>query len=129
MATAQPHPVSALVVDDDLDSRTMLAELIRHDGYTVATASDGKQALEILESTRPELILLDVCMPEMDGPTFRQIMRRNRNWITIPTIVMTGAAEEPMLDLAVEETLRKPVQPKEVLAIVRRHCTRRAPRP
>ncbi len=126
MATAQPAHIGALVVDDDEDSRMMLAEIIERAGYTVATVGDGRQALEVLQSIRPEVILLDVCMPEMDGPTFRQVQRRNRAWLSIPTIVMTGAAEEPMLDLAVEETLRKPVQMKDVLAIVQRHCTRRS---
>lgn len=125
MATAQPAHIGALVVDDDEDSRMMLADIIERAGYTVATVGDGRQALEVLRSVRPELILLDVCMPEMDGPTFRQVQRRNRAWLSIPTVVMTGAAEEPMLDLAVEETLRKPIHANDVLAIVNRHCTRR----
>jgi DNA-binding response OmpR family regulator len=64
----------------------------------------------------------------MDGPTFRQEQRRHWEWLRIPTIVMTGANEEPMLDIAVEETLRKPVKGAELLALVARHCTIARPR-
>jgi DNA-binding response OmpR family regulator len=91
----------------------------------VATAGDGREALDLLASIRPELILLDLGMPIMDGAHFRQEQRRNAEWIRIPTIVMTGGHDEPQLDLAVEQTLRKPVHVQELLAIVRSHCTSR----
>src|SRR5262249_10932578 len=99
--------------------------VIEKAGYTVQTATNGQEGLDLLSTLRPELILLDVCMPIMDGPTFRQEQRRHWNWLHIPTVVMTGANEEPMLDIAVEETLRKPIHTEELLAIVQRHCTRR----
>jgi len=114
--------VSVLVVDDDDDARELLAAIIAKAGYTVATASNGREALELLEHLHPEVIFLDVVMPDMDGAEFRQQQRRNKEWIKIPTIVMTGAAEEPMLDVAVEQTLRKPVRSRDLLAIVARHC-------
>src|SRR5262249_29388011 len=110
-------------VDDDEDARMLLAALIERAGYSVATARDGREALHILDTVRPDLILLDVCMPNMDGPTFRQEQRRNRDWIHIPTIVMTGADEEPIPALAVEETRRKPVRKDDVLQLVASHCT------
>ena len=112
-----------LIVDDDDDARMLLAALIERAGYSVATARDGREALHILDTIRPDLILLDVCMPNMDGPTFRQEQRRSRDLIHIPTIVMTGADEEPMLDLAVEQTRRKPVRKDDVLQLVASHCT------
>jgi CheY-like chemotaxis protein len=115
--------VAVLVVDDDEDTREMLAALLDRAGYSTATACNGLEALELLKTVRPQLILLDVFMPEMDGPTFRQEQRRHWDWLHIPTIVMTGAADEPMLDIAVEETLRKPVRAAELLEIARRHCT------
>ena len=111
-----------LIVDDDDDARELLAALIARAGYSVATARDGAEALRLLSTLRPELILLDVCMPNMDGPTFRQEQRRNRDLLGIPTIVMTGANEEPMLDLAVEQTRRKPVTKDDVLELVASHC-------
>ncbi len=112
-----------LVIDDDDDARELLAAIIAKAGYSVVTARSGREALELLHHTRPEVIFLDVVMPDIDGAQFRQEQRRNREWIKIPTIVMTGVAEEPVLDVAVEQTLRKPVRARELLSIVARHCT------
>jgi CheY-like chemotaxis protein len=116
--------VGVLIVDDDEDAREILADIVRKAGYSVATAANGAEALELLHRCRPEMILLDVMMPVMDGATFRQEQRHNREWIRIPTIVMTGVANEPVLDVAVEDTLRKPVSAQAVLAFVVRHCTK-----
>jgi CheY-like chemotaxis protein len=117
--------VSVLVIDDDSESRDMIDAVLTRAGYTVAMAAHGLEGLALLRVLRPELILLDVCMPICDGAQFRQEQRRNREWITIPTIVMTGLADEPVLDVAVEEALRKPIHTAELLAIAASHCTRR----
>ena len=116
--------ICVLIVDDDDLARETLSAAIRGAGYSVATARNGREALSALEQTRPELVLLDLCMPDMDGQTFRQEQRRNRDWIRIPTVVMTGGPDETMLDPAVEETLQKPIQKDVVLELVRRHCSR-----
>jgi CheY-like chemotaxis protein len=117
-----PNP-QVLVIDDDDDARELLAALVARAGYSVATACNGREALALLRDIRPAVIFLDVVMPDMDGLQFRQEQRRNKDWIKIPTIVMTGVADEPMLDVAVEETLRKPVRARQLLEIVARHCT------
>lgn len=122
-ADAKPS-VGVLIIDDDGDAREILADLVRRAGYSVVTARDGLEAMNVLERLRPELILLDVVMPGMDGAAFRQKQRQNREWITIPTIVMTGVADEPTLDVAVEDTLRKPIKAAHLLDIVARHCTK-----
>lgn len=124
MNGSQLPRIGVLIVDDDEDAREILAELVRRAGYTVVTARDGFEAIDALERWRPELILLDVVMPGMDGAAFRQRQRQNREWITIPTIVMTGIADEPTLDVAVEDTLRKPIARGVLLDIVARHCTK-----
>ncbi|NVB80211.1 MAG: response regulator [Kofleriaceae bacterium] len=116
------EPVSVLVVEDEQDTRDLLALVVSKAGYSVRTAENGQQALEMLQTVRPSLILLDVQMPVMDGAEFRQAMRRDRSLLKIPTVVLTGAAVEPMLDIAVDEALRKPVKSADLLAIVRRHC-------
>lgn len=121
-ANALPR-VAVLIVDDDDDAREILADIVRRAGYSVATARNGFEAIDQLGRARPELILLDVVMPGMDGATFRQKQRQNRDWITIPTIVMTGVADEPTLDVAVEDTLRKPIKSAVLLDIVARHCS------
>lgn len=100
----------------------MLAAIVEKAGYTVATAGDGGEALELPHSLQPELIFLDVCMPIVNGHQFREAQRRNREWLKIPTVVMTGIDDEPTLDVAVAATLRKPVRSRDLLAIVERHC-------
>lgn len=114
--------MSVLIIDDDPDAREMIAALIEREGFTVETAANGQEGLEHLHVLRPDLIFLDVCMPVLDGPRFREQQRHHPEWLAIPTVVMTGAAEEPMLDLAVVETLRKPVRGPQLLALVRAHC-------
>ena len=122
----RPEPalehVAVLVVEDEQDTRALLALVVSRAGYSVRTAENGREALDLLKTIRPSLILLDVQMPVMDGAEFRQAMRRDRSLLTIPTVVLTGAAVEPMLDIAVDEALRKPVKSADLLAIVRRHC-------
>src|SRR5678815_4049235 len=114
--------VSVLIVDDDADTRELLDVALVRAGYSVATASNGREALAILRTIRPEMILLDIQMPVMDGAEFRQAQRRDQDLIKIPTVVMTGSREEPVLDIAVAETLTKPFRVKDLLAIVGRHC-------
>jgi CheY-like chemotaxis protein len=116
--------VSALVVDDDPEAREMVEAVLTNAGYTVLTARDGLEALAALRVVQPELILLDVHMPRCDGAQFRQEQRRNKDWIKIPTVVMTGVEEEPVLDVAVEEALRKPVRGARLLDLATRYCTR-----
>jgi CheY-like chemotaxis protein len=114
--------VSVLVVDDDVDTREMVEQLLTAASYSVVTASDGREALDLLETIRPALILLDVQMPVMDGAEFRQLQRRDPTLIRIPTVVISGAASEPVLDLAIDEALKKPVTRADLMRLVERHC-------
>jgi CheY-like chemotaxis protein len=114
--------VAALVIDDDADARALLADAISRSGYSVVTAGDGREALELLQTIRPAVIFVDLSMPIMNGAEFRQAQRHNRAWISIPTVVMTGTTDEPQLDLAVEQTLHKPVHAKQLVEIVRRYA-------
>lgn len=118
-----PLAVSALLVDDDDDARELLASILEKEGYSVVGAHDGCEALELLRTIRPGVILLDLGMPRMNGAEFREAQRRHPEWLRIPTVVMTGTTDEPLLDLAIEETLHKPVRARELIDIVRRHAT------
>ncbi len=100
-----------------------MSAVIETAGYVVVTASNGQEALDRIEEQRPSLIFLDIEMPVMDGPEFRQHQRHDPELLRIPTIVMTGSQLEPLLDLAVGETLQKPARLADVLALVRRYCT------
>ena len=114
--------VDVLLVDDEQDVRDLVSEILSRAGYTVRTASDGRDAIEVLDHVRPRVIIMDLQMPVMNGAEFRQAQRRNREWIKIPTVVMTGTTDEPLLDLAIEETLKKPVRAFKLLEIVGRHA-------
>jgi len=113
--------VSVLVVDDEDDVAELIAESLRVRGYCVRTARNGEEALAVLHTTPVAAIILDIQMPVMDGAEFRQHQRHDRTLIRIPTLVMTGSDAEMMLDLAVEETVRKPVRMRQLLDFLERH--------
>jgi len=115
--------VDVLLVDDEQDVRELVSEILSRAGYSVCTATDGRNAIEVLDHVRPSVIIMDLQMPVMNGAEFREAQRRNREWIKIPTVVMTGTTDEPLLDLAIEETLKKPVRAFKLLEIVGRHAS------
>jgi CheY-like chemotaxis protein len=116
--------VSVLVVDDDLDIRLTLEELLKDEGFSVATASNGKDALERLQTTTPTLILLDLTMPVMSGAQFRGIQLQNPNLAAIPTVVMTadGQALEKSTQLKAQECLTKPIDLDHLFQLLNRYC-------
>lgn len=92
-----------LVVDDSALSRQCVAKLLEQSGHTAQTAANGKEAWAMLYAGVPDLIVLDLMMPQMDGLTFLRLLRHNHFWSETPVIVLTGHAdEEHMLDQARE---------------------------
>ena len=83
-------PVQALVVEDDPSMRELLRRLLERDGYSVAEAANGRQALECMALHQPALILLDLMMPEMDGFDFIRELRVHADWQSIPVVVLTA---------------------------------------
>ncbi len=79
-----------LVVDDDPVGRQMIAQMLENDGWTVAEAENGRVAFDRLAEARPDLILLDLMMPEMDGFEFAHHLRLNPRWRDIPILVVTA---------------------------------------
>lgn len=87
-----------LVVDDDPDNRALLDHLLSSEGYAVATARDGREALKRLLDLRPAVILLDLEMPVMDGRSFRQHQLRLAGRLrSIPVIICSGSDEADKL--------------------------------
>src|SRR6266498_2691807 len=84
-----------LVVDDDSDQREGIAEVLEIQGYCVATAANGWEALELATSTSPSLILLDLEMPIMTGCELISALRRSVTLRDIPVMVVTGQKELP----------------------------------
>ena len=100
-----------LVVDDDPRSRDMLRRTLQKEGWTVAEAVNGREALGQLERFRPALVLLDLMMPEMDGFEVLERMRREDAWRAIPVIIVTAKdltrAEVDRLNGQVVKVLQK----------------------
>ncbi|RLD17228.1 MAG: response regulator [Caldiserica bacterium] len=86
-----------LVVDDDRDTREILEARLKACGYDVITASDGFNALEIIRERKPDLILLDVMMPEIDGFTVCKFLKEREETKDIPIIFLT--AKESLSDV------------------------------
>ncbi len=101
-----PERCTVLVVDDDPETREMLRRTMEKEHWTVAEAVNGRAALELIARQTPELIVLDLMMPEMDGFEFVTQLRAHERWRTIPIVVIT--AKE--LTLEEREQLRGEVQ-------------------
>ncbi|MBS1962375.1 MAG: response regulator [Bdellovibrionales bacterium] len=84
-------PKTILLVDDDYDIRTVLCEVLESEGFAVAVAVNGREALNYLEANPvPQLILLDLMMPVMNGFEFREAQTTNPKWADIPVIIMSA---------------------------------------
>lgn len=83
-----------LVIDDDPDIVTFLITLLEDNGYDHVTASDGQQGIETARATRPDLILLDITMPEKSGVRFYREVRDDAELAKIPVVMVTGVMEE-----------------------------------
>ena len=109
-----------LVVDDDPPSVKMISFLLREEGYTVLTASNGPDALDIVEREAPDLVILDVMMPHMDG---LEVCRRIRRTMQVPILILSAKGETADrvigLDVGADDYLSKPFDPTELLARVR----------
>lgn len=115
-----------LVVDDEENTRHGLGRLLTRDGYVVAEAAGGREALRWLEEVPVQLVISDLCMPGMDGlALLRELRRRHPG---MPVIMMTAAGEvESYLEamsLGAVEYLPKPVSTDELRALVRQFCPR-----
>jgi CheY-like chemotaxis protein len=86
--TNPPCPV--LVVEDDPAARELMRRALSAQGWNVCEAKDGREALTVVRRTRPDLIFLDLMMPEMDGFQFVEELRANPDWRSIPVVVVTA---------------------------------------
>ncbi len=83
-----------LVVDDNEDNLRIISEILRTRGYSVRLAQDGATALRSLEEERPDIVLLDVMMPEMDGIQVLDRIRTNPKLAAVPVIMVTAKVED-----------------------------------
>ncbi len=109
-----------LLVDDEPDLRHMVRRYLQAEGFDVAEAADGQTALQTLKSALPDLILLDIGMPGMDGFSVLQEIRKTSD---IPVIMLTARAEEidrvMGLTIGADDYMTKPFSPRELVARIR----------
>lgn len=111
-----------LVAEDHEPLLIGVRDILEAEGYTVSIATDGVEALQLMEQSRPDLIVADIMMPAMDGYALYRAVRARPEWSAIPVIFLTSQAEnENMLkgkELGVEGYITKPFDPNELLATV-----------
>ena len=107
-----------LVVDDDADVRESLSFLLSMSGYDVREAENGAEALQVMHEEKPQLAVLDLMMPVMDGYELRRRMMADDELSELPVVVVSGAADlaGPEIDGCV--VLTKPVEPDRLLRVV-----------
>jgi CheY-like chemotaxis protein len=106
-----------LVVDDDPFIRTLLVAWLQEAGYSVVTAEDGQQALEQIRRERPDVLLLDLMMPKLDGYSVARVIRYHEDTRHLPIIVLSADVRAPqkLNGIRVDGFLSKPFDLDEVL--------------
>ena len=112
-----------LVVDDDPHIRSVLCFALARDGFTTAEAGDGAAALAAISREAPDLILLDVMMPEMDGFEATRLIRQQPRWRKLPIIAVTAKAmkddQQRCLQAGANDYLAKPIDLDRLFSLIR----------
>jgi two-component system cell cycle response regulator DivK len=119
-----PVGQTVLLVEDNEDNRIIYSTVLRHVGYGVVEALDGVKAIELARSVKPDIILMDISIPEIDGWEATRILRQDPETKDIPIVALTAHAladdRERATALGFTSYLAKPVEPRAVVAEVRR---------
>jgi adenylate cyclase len=114
-----------LVVDDTPANIQLLAGVLKENGYQISAATNGRQALDAMAQTRPDLVLLDIVMPEMDGFETCRRIKASEEWREIPVIFLTGRSDSADIvqgfELGAVDYVAKPFNTHELLARVNTH--------
>ncbi|MDA7418820.1 response regulator [Xenophilus arseniciresistens] len=117
---ATPAPAHVLIVEDEHDIASVLSDYLRHAGYSTEHVADGASALARIQAAPPDLTLLDIMLPQMDGLA---VLREARLHTRKPILMLTARIEEVDrllgLDLGADDYICKPFSPREVVARVR----------
>lgn len=123
MPRTEPRDQSILIVDDEVDLLEMLQYNFEKEGFEVMTATDGVEGLSVAREAEPDLIILDIMMPEMDGIEACRQIRRDANLRKTPVIMLTARTEDEDyvegLDVGADVYLGKPVSVPVILSQVK----------
>ena len=109
-----------LLVEDDPDTRKMLKKVIEDGGYPIVTASDGQQAINLLEQgIRPCIVIVDLAMPQVSGHDLLKYMHSDPEYRTIPAIVVSGLPRD-QINVVADAVLLKPCDPDALIENVRK---------
>ncbi len=116
-----------LIVDDEQDIRTYLATLLGDHGYETILAKDGEEAWREVEAIPPDLITLDISMPEKSGVKFYRDIKTDNRWKKIPIIIVTGISGDFQKFISSRQQvpppegyLSKPIEAEEILGLIRK---------
>lgn len=116
-----------LIVDDSADNRDVYGMLLEHFGFTILTANDGWDGVQQARAHRPDLILMDISMPVLDGFEATELLKIDVETQAIPVIAITAHDDRALrtraLDIGFESYLTKPAQPRRILQEIER-CLR-----
>jgi CheY-like chemotaxis protein len=117
-----------LVVEDEPDTVTYLSTLLEDAGYNTVAAEDGDQALEKVRASRPDLITLDITMPNKSGVRFYRDMKESNQWKSIPIIIVTGISSDFEKFISTRQQVpppegyvSKPIDKEQMLSLIKEH--------
>ena len=117
-------PYTVLIVDDDLDSRSICSVLLRHFGYTVVEAADGAEGVRLAKQVRPDIVVMDVTLPVLDGWEATSRIKSDPETAEVPVIMLTARAlpadRVRGVDVGCDSYLTKPCSPKTLKAEIER---------
>jgi DNA-binding response OmpR family regulator len=108
-----------LVADDDDDVRELVVFRLERAGYDVVTAADGQQAVELARERHPDLCVIDVMMPKLDGYQVTRRLRETDGLSTVPVLLLTASVQEAAVaegfEAGADDYIKKPFSPQELL--------------
>jgi two-component system, cell cycle response regulator DivK len=125
MTKASTRPISVLVADDTEDNRDLYATYLEYAGYRVAQAEDGEKAVAFVAASKPDVVIMDLSMPRLDGWEATRLIKSNPATKDVVVIVITGNSTPRSLAAAraagADDVCTKPCTPDEVVALIRKH--------
>ncbi len=108
-----------LLVEDDPDTREMYSRYLSHSGLRVTEARTGRRALERVREARPDVVVTDIAMPEMDGIELSRRLRSTDATHDVPIIAVSGQASERVRQAGADVVLEKPCEPDRLLHVIK----------